>query len=159
MQNEIDKQFTTEQLTALDAALTVLETATADLPVLSTDDKASHVKAPDNSRGWLEQMVTRAQQNLDKLPCNFDPTLMQRDLAFSAAVGPRLLRAQRVVDRLMGGTFLADSDAFAAGLEIRRHLKDAGVAGVDDNLSDGLQRFFNRSSRPPAPSPSPSPAK
>ncbi len=150
MQNEIDKQFTPEQLAAIDNALTVLETNLADLTVLSADDKASHVKAPDNSRGWMEGMVVRAQQNLTKLPRDFDPALMQKDLDFTAAVAPRQLRAQRIVDRLTGGTFLADSDTFAAALEIRRHLKDAGVAGVDDNLSDGLQRFFNRTSSKPA---------
>ena len=151
MQNEIDKKFTDAELKVIDDALTGLETTLADLPVLSAEDKASHVKAPDNSRGWLEGMVTRAQQNLDKLPRNFDPALMQKDLDFSADVAPRLLRAQRIVDRLTGGTFLADSDAFAAALEIRRHLKDAGVAGVDDNLNDGLQRFFNRTGSTPKP--------
>ena len=153
MQNEIDKQFTPEQLQAMDNALTALETATADLPVLSASDKAGHVKPPDNARGWMEQMVVRAQQNLSKLPRDFDPALVQNDLDFTAAVAPRLLRMQRLVDRLVSGSFLADSDAFAASLETRRHLKDAGVAGVDDNLSDGLQRFFNRTSPAPAPAP------
>ena len=40
---------------------------------------------------------------------------------------------------------LANSDAFAA------------LLGVDDNLSDGLQRFFNRTNR--AQTPAPAPAK
>ncbi len=155
MQNEIDKQFTPEELKTMDDALTVLENTIAGLPVLSGDDKATHVKAPDNSRGWMEGMVVRAQQNLAKLPRDFDPALMQKDLDFTGTVAPRLLRAQRIVDRLTGGTFLADSDTFAAALEIRRHLKDAGVAGVDDNLSDGLQRFFNRSNAKPAPAATP----
>jgi len=157
MQNEIDKQFTPEQLKAMDDALTVLETTLTDLPVLAAADKAGLVKAPDNSRGWMEGMVVRAQQNLDKLPRNFDPALMQKDLGFSSDVAPRLLRAQRVVDRLTSGTFQADSDSFAAALEIRRHLKDAGVSGVDDNLSDGLQRFFNRSNAKAAPAPAATP--
>ena len=85
MQNEIDKKFTDAELKAMDDALTVLETTLATVPVLSGDDKSSHVKAPDNSRGWLEGMVVRATQNLDKLPRNFDPALMQRDLDFACA--------------------------------------------------------------------------
>jgi hypothetical protein len=40
--------------------------------------------------------------------------------------------------------FLADNDFFAAGLEIRRHLKDADLVGADDSLGDGLKWFFNR---------------
>jgi hypothetical protein len=29
-------------------------------------------------------------------------------------------------------------------LGVRRQLKESAVAGVDDNLSDGLKRFFSR---------------
>ena len=72
----------------------------AAVPVLSREDKSAQVKAPDNSRSRLEGRGLRAQQNLDKLRRNFDPALMQKDLNFSAAVGRRLLPAQRVVDRL-----------------------------------------------------------
>ena len=153
MQNEIDKQFTDAQLKAIDDALTVLETTLADLPVLSGDDKAAHVKAPDGALGWMQQMVTRSQQNLGKLSRDYDPALVQRDLDLVALIGPRQLRAQRIVDRLDGATFLANSDAFAACLGVRRQLKDSGVAGVDDNLSDGLKRFFNRTNRATPPTP------
>lgn len=158
MQNEIDKVFTEEQLTAMDDALTALEAQTEGLPVLSGDDKAMHVKPPGDGRGWMEGMLVRARQNLNVLPRNFDPVLVQHDLDLTPVVSPRLIRLQRVVDRLESALFLADSDAFAVLLGVRRQLKDAGLAGVDDNLSEGLQRFFNRQSRaqPPA-SPTPTP--
>ena len=159
MQNEIDKQFTDAQLKTIDDALTALETATADLPVLSGEDKATHVKAPDGAQGWMEQMLTRSQQNLGKLARDYDPALVQHDLTRVSTLAPRLLRAQRIVDRLESGSFLANSDAFAGLLGVRRQLKDAGVAGVDDNLSDGLQRFFNRSHRSAAPTPAGAPTK
>src|SRR5882672_6053831 len=53
-------------------------------------------------------------------------------------LGVRCHAAQRNVERLESAVFLANSDAFAALLGVRRQLKDSGVAGVDDNLSDGL---------------------
>lgn len=147
MQNEIDKQFTDAELKAMDDALTVLETTLADLPVLSGADKSAHVKAPDGARGWMQQMATRSHQNLNKLSRDYDPALVQRDLDLTVIIEPRQLRAQRIVDRLESAVFLANSDAFGALLGVRRQLKDSGVAGVDDNLSDGLQRFFNRTNR------------
>jgi len=159
MQNEINKQFTDAELKAIDDALTVLETTLADLPVLSGEDKAAHVKAPDGARGWMQQMVTRSQQNLNKLSRDYDPALVQRDLDLAGTIEPRQLRAQRIVDRLESGVFLANSDAFAALLGVRRQLKDSGVAGVDDNLSDGLQRFFNRTNRTQTPAPAATPQK
>ncbi len=155
MQNEIDKQFTTEQLTALDGALTVLEILTQDLPVLSGDDKAALVKAPDDARGRMEGMLVLAQQNLPELARNFEPALVQRDLDLTATLDPRRLRAQRITDRLVSAMFLANSDAFAVLLGVRRQLKDAGLAGVDDNLSEGLQRFFNRQAKVSPPTPPP----
>ena len=159
MQNEIDKQFTEAELKALDDALTVLETTLADLPILSGDDKATHVKAPDGALGWMQQMITRSQQNLSKLSREYDPALVQRDLALVATVEPRLLRIQRIADRLDSATFLANSDAFGALLGVRRQLKDSGVTGVDDNLSDGLQRFFNRSNKAQPAASTTTPAK
>jgi hypothetical protein len=54
-------------------------------------------------------------------------------LALDTTLGPRELRLRRVLDHLSGARFLARSDAFAAMLAVRRQLKGAGVAGVDDN--------------------------
>jgi len=64
-----------------------------------------------------------------------------------------------VLDRLESAQFLARSDAFSALLGVRRALKDAGVAGVDDNLSDGLKRFFTRSSKSEPTPPTTPPTK
>lgn len=153
-QNDIDKTFTEQELADFDAALTKLEAVTQDLPVLTGADKAAHVRPPDGAGDWVQGMLTRAQQNLNKLSRDFDPALVQRDLDLIGAIDPRLLRLQRVVDRLAGARFLAGSDSFAVMLGARRQLKDSGVAGVDDNLSEGLQRFFSRASHAqPAPPP------
>ena len=159
MQNEIDKVFTTEQLARIDAALTALEAETEGMRVLSGEEKAMYVKPPDDGRGWMEGMLVLAEQNLAELPRNFDPALVHHDLDLTPVVSPRQLRLQRVADRLGSLLFLANSDAFAALLGARRRLKDAGLAGVDDNLSEGLARFFNRESRaqPPTPPTPPTP--
>ena len=153
MQNEINIVLTPAQLQAIDDLLTALETATALFP--KNVDKAQYVKAPDDSRGWMEGMLNRAQQNLNAMPRDFDPALIQNDLNLSAALNPRILRLQRITQHFTDATFLADSDAFSDLLEARRRLQDAGVSGVDDNLNDGMNRFFNRSKRakptPPTP--------
>jgi hypothetical protein len=95
----------------------------------------------------MQQMLVRSQQNLNKLSREYDPGTTQRDLDLISSLQPRLMRLQRVVDRVQSALFLANSDAFSVLLSVRRQLKDAGVAGVDDNLSEGLQRFFSRSNR------------
>lgn len=151
-QNEIDITLTPEQLTLLDTTLTALETATAAFPVLSPETKSGLVKPPDAAEAWMAGMLIRAQQNLGRLPRDFDPALVQKDLDLSATLSPFELRLARVLDRVNSARFLARSDAFAELLGVRRALKDSGVAGVDDDLSEGLGRFFSRSNRvAPAP--------
>ena len=154
-QNEIDIALTPEQITQLDTALVSLETLAAAFPVLSADDKASLVKPPETADGWMVGMLTRAQQNLGRLPRDFDPATVQKDLDLNAALAPFELRLARVLDRIGSARFLSRSDAFAELLGVRRALKDSGMAGVDDDLSEGLRRFFNRSNKvAPAPTPS-----
>jgi hypothetical protein len=131
----------------VDDALAVIENQTAGWRVLTPDEKQSYVKAPEDALGWMQQMLVRSQQNLNKLSREYDPGTTQRDLDLISSLQPRLMRLQRVVDRVQSALFLANSDAFSVLLSVRRQLKDAGVAGVDDNLSEGLQRFFSRSNR------------
>lgn len=121
--------------------------------MLSGSDKAGLVKPPEGADGWMTDMVTRASQNLGRLPRDFDPASVQKDLDLDVTLAPRQLRLSRVLDRIEGARFLARSDAFAELLGVRRTLKDSGVAGVDDNLSDGLQRFFNRTNKGTTPTP------
>lgn len=155
-QNEIDKEFTTEELAALDAAIAALETITQSFPVLTAAEKSAHVRPPDGAGDWMLNMAVRADQNLGKMPRDYDPARVRRDLSLDSQIEPRQLRLQRVMDRLESARFLAKSDSFSALLGVRRTLKDAGVTGVDDNLSDGLRRFFSRSS---GQKPTPPPAK
>ena len=155
MQNEIDLTLTPAQLQAIDDALTALENALQDLVILTPDEKNAHVKAPEDSRAWMNNLLARAEQNLAHLPRDFDPALVHTDLNLIDALIPRQLRVERLKDRLDSTVFLANSDVFADLLEARRRLMDANVAGVDADLSAGMQRFFNRSKRtkptPPAP--------
>ncbi len=153
-QNDIDKEFTAQELADFDKALDSLEALTNILPVLSAEDKAAHVRPPDGAGDWMQGMATRAQQNINKMPRDYDPTQVTRDLNLDTALEARELRLSRVVNKLGDARFLARSDAFAALLGVRRHLKDAGVAGVDNNLSEGLARFFTRNGgSKPAPVP------
>ncbi|MFZ4767495.1 MAG: hypothetical protein ACOYMN_21295, partial [Roseimicrobium sp.] len=78
---------------------------------------------------------------------DFDPAPIQRDLKLRDGLMARSPRIDKIAQAWSNGIFFASSDTFSAGLDIRAQLTDADVAGVDDNLDDGLQRFFSRSPR------------
>lgn len=143
MQNEINLTLTPAQLQTVDDSLTALENTLQALTVLTPEEKNAHVKAPENSRDWMNNMLARAEQNLQHLPRDFDSALVQTDLNLMDALASRLLRLHRLADQVESSVFLAGSEAFADLLEVRRRLQDANVAGVDDNLNEGMQRFFN----------------
>lgn len=151
MQNEINLVLSPAQLQALDDALLTLENFSQTLPNPTPADKAALVKPPGDALGWITGMLTRAQQNLDRLPRDFDPALVQHDLDLVAALAPRQLRLDRLKQRIDDAVVLANSDAFADMLEVRRRLMDAKVSGVDDNLDEGMARFFKRPKRTKTP--------
>ena len=144
IQNKIDMELTEAQLAPVLAALETLETFVAAFPVLSTDDKLGLVRAPETADGWMSNMLIRAEQNLAKLPRELDPAVVRRDLSLHDTLTPLLLRLDRVSDKVENAAFLARSDAFAVLLSVRRLFKEANLAGVDDDLSEGLRRFFSR---------------
>lgn len=144
-QNRIDKEYTAAQLTAVDAAIQALETQFEDLLVRTAAEKSHAAKPPDGSGDWTANMLVRANQNLDKMPQSFDAAAIERDIALPGALEPCKLRLQRLVDKLTSAQFDARSDAFTAGLKIRETLQRSGVAGVDDNLNEGMKRYFSRS--------------
>ena len=143
-QNEIDLEVTEQEWTQLDAALKVLEDFAAKLP---NKDKNSYVKAPENAGDWVKRMLSMAEQNLGKLRRDFDPAPIQRDLKLRDALMARSPRIDKIAQAWSNGLFFTSSDSFSAGLDIRSQLTDADVPGVDDNLDEGLQRFFSRSPR------------
>ena len=112
--DEINKEYSAEQLQELDTILDGLDHFTVDLEAARNEDKSRYVKAPDNSGDWMQNMLARSEQNLDKLARSYDPELVKRDLQLSADLEARIIRMQRVLDRLTSAQFLARSDAFSA---------------------------------------------
>ena len=149
-QNEIDIALTETDLAPVLAALATLETFVAAFPSLTAEDKQGLVRVPESADGWMANMLTRSEQNLGKLPRDFDPAHVRRDLALHQALSPLLLRLHRIGERVETAAFLARSDAFASLLAVRRRLKDAELPGIDDDLNDGLRRFFRRDKAPAA---------
>lgn len=144
MQNEINVTITPAQLQAINEALTALENIILTFPVPDPKTKSKLVKAPDDARHWEQIVLFHAQQNINKLSRDFDPALVQTDIAFADATLATGLRMKRIMAHLAESQFLAESDIFAAMLEARRHLLNAKIPGLDKQLDEGMESFFSR---------------
>lgn len=150
----IDVAYTAQELTDLDTALTTIENLLARLPVITPEDKPRIPKMPDGAWGFILNVKTLAQQNLQKLPREYEDAPFTKDVTARNDLSPRQNRLLTIQERLQNGLLLLESDCWATSLYCRRHLKDGGLAAaIDAMLDDGMRRFFDRSGEDPAPPP------
>jgi hypothetical protein len=62
----------------------------------------------------MNNLPARSEQNIDKLAHSYDPALVKRDLKLITDLDARMLRLQRVLDKLESAQILVRSDAFSA---------------------------------------------
>lgn len=159
LQNRINITYTAAELTAFDYALTVIEGLLNRVPNLSAEDQSRVAKMPDGAWGFILNLRTLAQQNIQKLPREYEDTILATDVASRDALAVRLNRIVALHDRADLGLMLTESDCWAGGRYIRSHLTDAGLgSSIEALLDDGMRRYFSRSgSETPEPAPAPAP--
>jgi|GEM_PF-2589396 len=160
LQNRISITYTAAELTAFDDALTVIEGLLNRVPNLSAEDQSRVAKMPDGAWGFILNLRTLAQQNLQKLPREYEDAILATDIASRDALVARLNRLVVIHDRADLGLMLTESDCWSGGRYIRKNLTDAGLgSSIEALLDDGMRRYFSRSgddTPPPAP-PAPTP--
>ena len=152
-QNKIDKQFTAQQLSDFDTALASLEQLVGDLTVPTPQDKARSAKPPEGAGDWMTKMMTMAGQNMNHLPGGFSASAVQQDIDLAAQLNARKVRLEAIMNRVNGAIFNANSDAFAACLNIRKDLMEGGVPDVDHDLDEGMTGYFRRQKAAPPSQP------
>ena len=159
LQNRINITYTPAELTAFDDALTVIEGLLNRVPNMSQEDQSHVAKMPDGAWGFILNLRTLAQQNLQKLPREYEDAIIGTDIASRDALVARLNRLVVIHDRADLGLMLTESDCWSAGRYIRRHLTDAGLGtAIEAQLDDGMRRYFSRGNDDaPAPVPPPAP--
>jgi hypothetical protein len=159
LQNRINITYTAAELTAFDDALTVIEDLLDRVPNLSAEERSRVAKMPDGAWGFILNLRTLAQQNIQKLPREYEDSIIATDIASRDALAVRLNRIAALHDRADLGLMLTESDCWAGGRYIRSHLMDGGLGpSIEALLDDGMRRYFSRSNSEPAPPPPAPPA-
>lgn len=156
-QNLIDIDFTTDALTAIDNALTALETGFASLIALTPDQRHELTKMGDKSEAFCRQAGHVFGENPGVLPGNFDLAGYQRDIATLDALRPRLLRLAKLHQRGADTEMAVGSDLMTNALEGYAVFKVAGKGQGMDEARKALAARFARGPRNPAPSTNPAP--
>ena len=152
-QNLVTLNLTDAQLTAVDAALTELETQLAGLIALSATQKKSLRRMGPKSEAFCRDTLRVLDQNPQIVP----PTLADANVGFQTLDGlrPRLIRLSRLSARGADTETALRSDIMSVALEGYNLLKTVGRSrGLDPMRRELAERFARQGRRavdPPAP--------
>ncbi|WP_119718505.1 hypothetical protein [Cognatilysobacter tabacisoli] len=134
----IGVEVSEEELTAIDVALSALESNLKGLIALSADQRRGMVKMGGKSEAFCRQAVTVFTQHPDVLPRNFDLDQFRRNLEMLDALRPRLSRISRLHERSVHSQMALGSSLMSNALDGYAVMK---VAGIGKGL-DGMRRIL-----------------
>ena len=148
--NRLDVTATAEQLAAIDAAITSVETATQFFVSLAPAERKSMVKLGPKSEDFVRHAMEAGRLNSDIVPSALEIAEMDRDKAIRDAMvffGQRLdaLQWKARDTSMVAGAYL-----LGASMVIYRALQANGRAAGLDEVLGRLSARWDRPSRKPA---------
>ena len=144
-QNLVTLNLTDAQLTAVDAALTELETQLAGL--IALPNKKAYKKMGNKSEAFCRQTLRVLEQNPQIVPPNVPVADAMSDLNAMELLRPRMVRLARLSERASDTDFALGSDVMAVALQGYSLLKTTGRTEGLDSLRKELGARFTRGSR------------
>lgn len=154
-QNLVTLNFTDAQITAVNAALTELETQLAGLISLSVPVKRSVRKMGQKSEAFCRQTIRVLEQNPQIVPPNVSLADAVADLTALDTLRPMMVRLSRLTDRASDTEIALGSDVMAMALQGYGLLKLTGRGEGLDSLRQQLGERFTKTARQPQPVPAP----
>jgi hypothetical protein len=148
-QNLVTLNLTDAQLTAVDAALTELETQLAGLIALSTPKKRSLKTMGQKSEAFCRQALRVLEQNPQMVPANVPLADAIADLNALEQLRPRMVRLSRLSERASDTDIALGSDVMAVALQGYRLLKMTGRSEGLEPLRQELGARFAKTPRQP----------
>lgn len=146
-QNLISFQPSPADLTAVDAALKTLEEKLAGLIDLSVEQRSTLMKMGDKSEAFCRKAVEVLGNNPGVLPANFSLAELRRDLAGFDTLRPRLVRIEKLYEKMRDSQLALGSDLMTGSLEGYAFLKVAGKGEGLDTARQALSARFSRGPR------------
>ena len=158
-QNLISLELSDEDITAINAALTEIETRLAGRLVgLDTSARRRLTKMGDKSEAFVRQTLMVLEQNPDVVPPALGLAEAQADIRALDALRPILARMERLDRRMNDSEMALGSDAMNVALEGYALLKVSGRTRGLETLSNALSERFTRRSSTGGTQPEPEPA-
>lgn len=142
-QNLISLPLGPQDWQAIDATLQTLESQLATLIDLSTEQRTKIVKMGDKSEAFCRKTLDVLSTNPDVLPGNFNLAEMQNDLRAFDALRARLMRVEKLHEKMRDSLLALGSDVMSAALDGYAFLKVAGKGEGLDAVRKSLSVRFS----------------
>ncbi len=156
-QNLVTLNLTDAQLTAVDAAITELETQLGGLIALPAAKKRSLRKMGQKSEAFCRQALNVLEQNPQMVPANVPLADAIAGLNALEQLRPRMIRLSRLSERASDTDIALGADVMSVALQGYSLLKLTGRSEGLDPLRRELGVRFAKSSRRAQPVPVPVP--
>ncbi|WP_426396909.1 hypothetical protein ACN9M1_01880 [Ralstonia sp. R-29] len=150
-QNLISLALGPNEWKAIDTTLQTLESQLRGLIDLSTEQRSKVVKMGDKSEAFCRKALDVLTNNPGVLPGNFNLAEMQRDLQAFDALRSRLLRVEKLYEKMRDSQLALGSDVMSAALDGYAFLKVAGKGEGLDSARQALSAHFTGGPRKKAP--------
>jgi hypothetical protein len=146
--NRISATLSTEDLTEIDKAITVLQAKLPFLVGLTPEERKYLPKMGDKSRAFVLRALEVGQKNEGMLPRAFDLEEMRRDVQLYQALYPIYLAVSQLGELIDDSLTEIGSESYAAALVVYNAAKTNGQAsGLDEALDDLGKRFARKSKK------------
>ena len=157
-QNLVTLNLTDAQLTAVDAAITELETQLGGLIALPAAKKRSLRKMGQKSEAFCRQALNVLEQNPQMVPANVPLADAIAGLNALEQLRPRMIRLSRLSERASDTDIALGADVMSVALQGYSLLKLSGRAeGLEPLRQELGVRFSKTSRRASQPTPAPLP--
>ncbi len=146
-QNLVSLSLTAEQLTAVDAALTTLETNLQGLIALSASQRRTVLRMGEKSETFCRQALRVLQQNPQMVPANVGLADAVADLEALDQLRPRMVRLSRLSARAADTDIALGSDVMTVALQGYSLLKLTGQTEGLEPLRREMRTRFSRRPR------------
>jgi len=143
-QATVSLSFTDAQLTAIDAALSELETQFAGLIGLTNDERRALMKMGNKSETFCRQTMSLLSQNPQLVPPSLPLATSQQLLDAMDELRPRMQRLQRLGERVVDTDMAAGATVMRTALQgyalLKVSGKNQGLEGLRETVGERFAR-------------------
>ena len=142
--NRLNITATTEQITAVKAALQTITTNLPFLLGLTIDERVALPAINVNNKAFTEDAINAGVNNSSLIPSYVSVATMQNDMMLFSQLDEIIILTKQLLEKLEDTQLLAGSEAYTSALTLYKLFgaaADAGVPGADAITAQLKQRF------------------